>query len=320
MLSFNGYLKESNRAGKRFEMKVMHSVEKWLHAMHLDNQFVVEMYGGGASENLDGRSEDYSDILVKDSNEHIFFIECKQSIKTNIVTTQFDITQDFALIPVAGKSRIPLQDEFSIRLAYDLSQTDEYAKFAQFLQQKQAILNGKCPADFYFNFEQATDSQLNKAIAKYNSMVDHGMVEADCKKFDVDTVRESTRNMLLCGICWRLHDDKNTWDICHLDDIPYFTELIKNHYLVGKSIPANYIQMSNELFVVSSTDNPFNIACSKLPSGILGKFDLKFTPRFGSGSMYMTPRSKITTDIESNASFIDKSRWPQIEDDLQLSK
>lgn len=311
MLSFNGYLNESNKAGKPFEIEVMHSVEKWLHAMDLDSRFTVELYGDSTSQSLDGRSEDYSDILVKDLDDNIFFIECKKSVKTNIVTTQFDISHEFTLIPVVGKSRTPLQDELSLKLAMDLSQTDEYMKFVQFLQRKMALLNGKCPADFYFNNELATDSQLNKAISKYNSMVDHGEVEADCKKFDGDVIREATRNMLLCGLCWRLYDKSNTWDICHLNDIPYFSQLVRQHYLIGKSIPAKYMQMSNELFVMSSTDNPFNIECSEFPSDVLGKFDLKFTPRFGSGSMYVTPRSKIISDIESNSSFIDESRWPQ---------
>jgi len=67
-----------------------------------------------------------------------------------------------------------------------------------------------------------------------------GEAEADCKPFDSKLVREKTRNMLACGLCWRLSDAKRTWDICSIKDIPFFADLILSHY-ASKKIPAKYI-------------------------------------------------------------------------------
>ena len=313
MISFKHYLNEANSAGSKFELTVARSVKQWIHASNLDSIFHAERYQTIKEDEQSGRSEDYSDIIVENIQDgSTFFIECKQAIKTNIVTTQFDIDHRFNLIPVSGKSRIPIQNSLSLQLAQDLMSTDGYAKFVQFLIKPTSLLDGKCPAQFYFNQSEATDQQLSKAMKQYNKMVDNEQVEADCKKFDLDVIRETTRNMLLCGICWRLYDESNTWDICHLEEIPYFGDLVRNHYLNEKAIPAKYLQMADDLFVVSNDDNPFGINCSEFPATVIGKFDLKFTPRFGTGSMYITPRSKIQSDLSSNASFIDKDRWPSI--------
>lgn len=312
MISFQDFLLEANKAGSKFEIAVAQNVKHWLHVSNLDNEFQAERYQN-ASDDLEGRSEDYSDIIVHNLNDGTsFFIECKQAVKTNIVTTQFDINDDFSLTPVSGKSRTPLEDDISNRLAHDIQRSDEYLKFVKFLTTPNKFLNGNCPSSYYFNEIDVTDGQLGKAINKYNHLVDDGLVEADCKKFDLGTIRETTRNMLICGLCWRLFDESNTWDICHVEDIPYFSELVRQHYLEGKNIPAKYIQMNDELFVTNANDNPFNIDCTAFPNDIVGRFDLKFTPRFGSGSMYITPRSKILSDISSNSSFIDKERWPSI--------
>ena len=64
--------------------------------------------------------------------------------------------------------------------------------------------------------------------------------------------------------------------------------------------------------MLDEDDNPLGVSCSALPQDLVGKFDLKFTPRFGTGSMYLTPRSKMLSKLESNASFKTKERWPSL--------
>ena len=57
------------------------------------------------TEDLGGRSEDYSDIMIRcQDSEEVFFIECKEA-KANFVTIQFDLKEDGKVVPVFGKSR-----------------------------------------------------------------------------------------------------------------------------------------------------------------------------------------------------------------------
>ena len=79
------------------------------------------------------------------------------------------------------------------------------------------------------------------AISAANfSYVSTVKAEADCKPFDPDLVREKTRNILACGLCWRLGDPRRTWDICSIEDIDFFGDLVRQHY-ASKKIPAKYI-------------------------------------------------------------------------------
>lgn len=89
--------------------------------------------------------------------------------------------------------------------------------------------------------------------------------------------------------------------------------MIRGHYKNGKKIPVRYIQFNDKLFQTSANENPFNLKdVPVFPSDIDGKFALKFTPRFGTGSIYITPRSEITTKLSSDYSFNDKKKWPTI--------
>lgn len=96
------------------------------------------------------------------------------------------------------------------------------------------------PSELYFNREDVSDKTLNNLMARYNKFLKSGQAEADCKPFDSKLVREKTRNMLACALCWRLADPKRTWDICTIEDIPFFSDLILAHY-ASKKIPAKYI-------------------------------------------------------------------------------
>jgi len=181
-----------------------------------------------------------------------------------------------------------------------------------FFQEPNDLVGGKAPADFYFNRTDATDKDINSLIDDYNAMVNGGETESDNKKFDKRLIRESTRNMLVVGLLWRLYDKRNTWDICCAEGLDFFGELIRKHYLEDKEIPAKYLQFGDDLFISDPNDNPLSINCDSLPEQINGKFYLKFTPRFGTGSMYITPRSSITDQLVSQTSFTDEDRWPSV--------
>lgn len=174
------------------------------------------------------------------------------------------------------------------------------------------VRGGFCPADFYFSKQDIRDPDLQSLIKSYNKMVENGEVESDNKPFDGKLIRESTRNMLAVALMWRLYDKKNTWDICHIENIEYFGDLIRKHYMQDKAAPVKYMQLGENLYLLDPSDNPLAIACEKFPETVIGKFDLKFTPRHGTGSMYMTPRSKVTSELPSSCSFTDKANWPSL--------
>lgn len=313
-LEFAGiFFCESNAAGQKFEQKIARNVKKWIQESHLDKKFKAEHYqASSALKEEDGRDEDYSDIIVEDSSSgEKFFIECKEA-KANFVTTQFDISEDGHVMPVSGKSRdIEVTDDASLRLAEMIQEDDSFQRFAEFLQQESDLLDGVKPADLYFGKTDVTDGTLKSLMTRYNKFLKSGKAEADCKPFDQKLVREKTRNMLACGLCWRLEDPSRTWDICTIEKIDFFGDLIKAHY-AGKRIPAKYIQIDDDLFILNCSDNPLGIDCTVLPSSLIGRFDLKFTPRFGTGSMYVTPRSKLLSSLESNSSFKSRERWPLV--------
>lgn len=244
----------------------------------------------------------------------MFFIECKEA-KANFITTQIDINEDGRTVTrVFGKSRRPLEDEASLKLAEMIQEDPSFQNFSEFLELESELLGGVRPREFWFGEKDVTDNILKKLMAKYNKFLKTGEAEADCKPFDSKLVREKTRNILACGLAWRLGDKSRTRDICSIKEIPFFSDLILAHY-ASKKIPAKYIQIDDDLFVLDANDNPLGARCSELPRDLVGRFGLKFTPRFGTGSMYVTPRSKLTTRLEaSSASFKNQSRWPSTRD------
>lgn len=320
--SFKDFLLEANSAGSKFEQKIAKNINKWIKNNHLTNKFHASRYQSiSESDDIveqDGnRDEDYSDIVVDDlQNSTQFFVECKEILGTNIITTMFDINeQDFHLIPVKNKSREQiLDDELLNRFAADIFNTDEYQKFCDFLCTENDRIHTKAsPADFYFDRQDINDQDLGILIHEYNKIVKDGEVEADNKPFDDKLIRESTRNTLAIALMWRLYDINNTWDICHLKDISYFNELVRKHYLEDKAMPAKYLQTGDRgLFILDENDNPLNIECDALPQTLNGRYDLKFTPRVGTGSCYITPRSKITDDLQSACSFANEDQFPQL--------
>ena len=316
MTSFSQFLVEANSVGSKFEQKIARNVNAWIKDNKLQSKFKASRFQKISetemmSEDDGARDEDYSDVVVDDlTTGEQFFIECKKNIKDNIITTQFDISEDYKLVPVKYVNRDPSDDPLDLRLAKDLESTDGFNKFVQFMESTTDVLKWpERPADYYFNRVQASDKTINSLIKLYNEMVDEGKTEADCKKFDGSLIRESTRNMLVVALLWKL-DTANTWDICCAEGLDYFGDLVRKHYLDDKEIPAKYLQLGDDLFISNSEDNPFDIECQSFPSMLSGKFYLKFTPRFGTGSMYITPRSSITDDLESNCSFDTKDRWP----------
>lgn len=87
--------------------------------------------------------------------------------------------------------------------------------------------------------------------------------------------------------------------------------MIRSHYASEKEIPVAYIQFNDKLFTVNDGFNPLSLVdVPEFPSDVVGKFTIKFTPRFGTGSVYVTSRSEITSDFDSKFSFNDKNRWP----------
>lgn len=315
MYTFRDFLVEANAAGSNFEQKITRNVKAWLKANGLSNKFSASRYQQVTESKNGARDEDYSDIIVENlKTGNIFFIECKQKITDNIVTTMFDINKDFTLSHVIGRDREKTDDELLLKLSEDMQSTKKYQMFVDFLQQPSEKLSGSItPADLYFGNADVNDKDLTKLISEYNKIVDDGLTEADCKKFDTHMIRESTRNMLAIALLWRTVDTSHTWDICTLDGIPYFGDLIKLHYAEDKAVPAKYLQSGDAgLFLMSRNDNPLSIDCDMFPDDVSGKLTLKFTPRFGTGSCYITPRSTITSSMMSNCSFADKDMFPQV--------
>lgn len=315
--SYTNYLLESNQAGQKLEAKIAKNVQKWLEEGGLAGKFKASHYQSSKSlKEDDGRDEDYSDVLVQsleDPGQKIF-IECKEA-KANFVTLQFDINEDGTITPVAGKARRELdasEDSPARRLASLIQESEQFQSFLEFLEAGNDFLRGCKPKDFWFSKKQVDDGILSDLMARYNKFLKTGWAEADCKPFDKKLVREKTRNILACGLCWRLGDPSRTWDICSIDGIDFFSDLIKQHY-ASKRMPAQYIQVDDNLLVLDASCNPLGIECTALPQDLVGRFDLKFTPRFGTGSMYVTPRSKLLSKLESSSSFKSRSRWPHLE-------
>ena len=322
MTNFLQFLNEANAAGSKFEKEAANAVQAWIDANGLGKKFKATRFQT-VNEDDGSRDEDFSDVVVDDlETGEQFFIECKQNASDNIITPMFDIREvdssagrSFYFVPVEGKSRDEIsasEDDPRNVLAYELSHTDGFQQFNDFLAEPNELLDGICPADFLLDRDDVTDQLLTRLMKAYNKLVDDGKTEADCKKFDGKLIRESTRNMLAVALAWRLADLSHTWDICKMEDFD-IGNLIRSHYMEQKAIPAKYIQLGRAAtYVIDANDNPLGVDCQELPKEILGSFWLKFTPRFGTGSMYITPRSTVSGELPATTSFMNKKKLPAV--------
>lgn len=314
--SFASFLAESNAAGAGFEQKTADMISEWLAENGLSRKYSAKRYQKLTEEN-GNRDEDFSDVVVEDRKTgDRFFVECKEFERSNVLNVQFDIKSDGEIFPVKGKKREALDEaetECVSGLVKAVRECEGYAEFIEFLNTRNRFIHGLRPADFWSDPDSADARRfLPGLVSAYNKLVKAGKVEADCKEFDVKKLRDSTANQLVCALCWRLSDpDNRTWDICKVDRIPDMGRLVRRHYAGGKAEPAKYIQFGDDKLFRTSDENPLDLAgVPVFPSDIDSEFALKFTPRFGTGSIYVTPRSEITSELESACSFIDKCRWP----------
>lgn len=325
MMTFKQFLSEANAAGSKFEQKVADAVQDWIEKNGLQKKWKASRFQS-VTEDEGSRDEYFSDVVVEDlESGWQFFIECKQNGADNIITTMFDIKEvdngpdakmrEFYLVPVEGKSREEIPSgtgDPRNALAHDLVCNDDFGQFSEFISQPCELLGDACPADFLLGEAEVPDPMLSKLLNAYNKLVDDGKTESDCKKFDGKLIRESTRGTLAVALAWRLVDQTHTWDICKMEDFN-IGDLIRNHYAEEKAIPAKYMQLGeNGTYLLQDGDNPLGITCAALPDEVIGSFWLKFTPRFGTGSMYITPRSKTTGELPSTTSFLDEDNLPQL--------
>ena len=169
---------------------------------------------------------------------------------------------------------------------------------------EQKLLNGTKPIDVYSDKKEFDPRKL---IPKYNKLVRNGITEADCKEFDLDIIRSSTAGTLACALAWRLVN-KCTWDICRIktDFGPY----LAGKYGGGANV--KYLQLGENLFVIDPEDNPLRVDAPAFPVKVMGLFSLRFTPRFGVGGMYITPRSELVGKLESECDFNCRNKWPAV--------
>ena len=169
---------------------------------------------------------------------------------------------------------------------------------------EQKLLDGIRPIDVYSG-KSAFDPR--KLVPKYNRLVRNGLTEADCKEFDLDVIRDSTAGALACALAWRLAN-KCTWDICRIktDFGPY----LAGKYGEGSNV--KYLQLGENLFVLNPEDNPLRVDTPAFPAKVMGLFSLRFTPRFGVGGMYITPRSELVDKLESECDFNRRDKWPAV--------
>lgn len=182
--------------------------------------------------------------------------------------------------------------------------SDQFAKFKRFMTTEQKLLDGIRPIDVYSG-KSAFDPR--KLVPKYNRLVRNGLTEADCKEFDLDVIRDSTAGALACALAWRLAN-KCTWDICRIktDFGPY----LAGKYGEGSNV--KYLQLGENLFVLNPEDNPLRVDAPAFPAKVMGLFSLRFTPRFGVGGMYITPRSELVDKLESECDFNRRDKWPAV--------
>ena len=189
-------------------------------------------------------------------------------------------------------------------IADAVNNSDQFGKFKAFMTTEQKLLNGMKPIDVYSGKKEFDPRKL---VPKYNKLVRNGLTEADCKEFDLDVIRDSTAGTLACALAWRLAN-KCTWDICRIrtDFGPY----LAGKYGDGANV--KYLQLGENLFVINVQDNPLNIDAPAFPAKVAGLFSLRFTPRFGVGGMYITPRSELVDKLKSEYDFNCRDRWPAV--------
>lgn len=290
MGEFLRFLAEQNSVGLGFEKKTAKNVNAWLAKNGLDGEFQAERFKPGEGQ----RSELFPDVRVEGPDGD-FFVECKEYSRANMLNAQFDLDEKCSAVP---------DDEAYSGLAEQINGSEQFGRFRKFMTSKQGLLGGARPIDVYGG---RAEFDPKKIVPKYNKMVKSGLTEADCKEFDPDNLRKSTSGAMSCALAWRLAN-KGTWDICRVE-----TDF--GPYLVGKyggGAKVKYLQLGRNLFVIDPDDNPLGLEAPAFPRKVAGLFSLKFTPRFGVGGMYITPRSEITDKLESDVDFNDKSRWPAI--------
>lgn len=304
-MTFGEFLAEANAVGSDFEQKTAKMINEWLKSNGLSKRFRAKRY---QSVN-ESRDEDFSDIVIEDlSTGKSFFVECKNADRTNVLNLKLDISEGGNLF-AAGKNANEAERKYS-DLVHNMQECADFRKFWKFMTSGNSLIGGAKPTDYYFG-EKDPDKALPSLIKKYNQLVKDGKTESDCKTFG-KKLRDSTKGQLVAALCWRLTDpDHTTWDICKIDNVPDFGQMICGHYATEKEIPVAYIQFNDKLFTVNDGFNPLGLVdVPEFPSDVVGKFAIKFTPRFGTGSVYVTPRSEITSDFDSKFSFNDKNKWP----------
>ena len=199
---------------------------------------------------------------------------------------------------------VAAKDEKYAGIANAVNKSDQFEKFKSFMTSGQKLLKNVKPIDVYFGREKFDPKKL---IPKYNKLVRRGLTEADCKEFDLDVIRDSTAGALACALAWRLAN-KCTWDICRIktDFGPY----LAGKY--GNGANVKYLQLGENLFIINPADNPLNIDVPAFPAKVMGLFSLRFTPRFGVGGMYITPRSELVGKLESECDFNCRDKWPVV--------
>lgn len=291
MGGFLQFISEQNAIGLAFEKTTAKNINRWLSENGMNSDFRASRFKPGPGQ----RSENFPDVYVERKNGEGFFVECKQYSRANMINARFDLGESCF---------VTAKDEKYSGIADAVNKSDQFGKFRTFMTSGQNALGGARPIDVYLGEKRFDPKRL---IPKYNKMVRNGLTEADCKEFDLDVIRESTAGALACALAWRLAN-RRTWDICRIK-----TDF--GPYLLGKygdGANVKYLQLGENLFVVDENDNPLNIDAPAFPAKVAGLFSLRFTPRFGVGGMYITPRSELIGKLESGLDFNNKDRWPSV--------
>lgn len=312
--SFMSFLAEANRRGSAFEERVAGMVQKWLSANGLSRKWKAYRYQT-LREDDGKRDEDFSDVAVEELGAgERFFVECKEFEAANAINVRFDIGSDGGLFPVRGTGRERLAGSEAAaaeQLTAAVRESPGFSEFVEFLNRRTPLLRNLRPADFWDDPETDDAKRfVGPLVSKYNKVVRSGGAQADCKEFDAGSLRESTLNQLVVALCWRLSDPSRTWDICRAH-VPGAGRMLRKHYSDEMAEPARYVQFGEDSLFATSSEDPLGISAPQFPEDAECDFWLKFTPRFGVGGMYVTPRSEMTTELSSPCTFLDEERWPK---------
>ena len=300
-------LNEANSAGLGFERRVAASVNDWLGANGLAARFKARRFRPRGSSD---RSEDFPDVAVADSEGGRFFIECKEDGRAHLFNARLELTPSLGLRPAGGRLA-SAGDGAAETLARELEATPGFRAFREFMSSPCAELDGAVPADVWFASARPRSALVRRLVSRYNRLVRSGATESDCKEFDPSRLRESTLQQLAVALAWRLSGAGRTWDVCRLDGAD-LGPAVRSHYADGMSEPARYLQVGDRLFVLDARENPLGLkGVPEFPRSLRGTLSLKFTPRFGTGAMYLAPRSEAKEWPESPFSFVDRERWPK---------